>query len=500
MDLLIKNLGKDVGSWKRKKVPIAKEPEAESGSERSDNDQGAEPEVSAEAIKKAQRVVGELNWLVTRCRPDMMYTTSRMSSLSTKRPDEVVRMAEHAWKYLANTTQDGICFKTGGQLEITVYTDASFGQECQGCVVILWNDAPVLWKSSRQQLVTTSTAASELVEIMEGACMTEAVRVIIEELIGKAVVWQLTDSQSALAIVSGETASWRTRHLRKRAKYLRWKIGRGDVALRHVPGLTMVADLGTKPLSSARMEELKKLMGMYLVPMEPQKGEHGDRPAGGRREASVLPTGQHATNLQALLVMMALVKAAGSPLQEEWKSYSLEIYTAVIIALTTMVWWSLHLLWGKFERRASRERNEPRVNEVSVNDGPRSLGSGGGDVSEQSLADHEQELRPIFVSGKGMKYHLSRECPGLFHASKVHRIRLCSECRSEQFNENRRHLRQDFRGKVLFSLGVHNPFHEDPKHGEEMHGVGSTSRFKSYAPCIMCALSEQPEPVMGSRL
>ena len=67
----------------------------------------------------------------------MMYTTSRMSSLSTKRPNEVVRMAEHLWKYLANTLHDGICFKTGGQLEITVYTDVSFGQECRRYAIIL---------------------------------------------------------------------------------------------------------------------------------------------------------------------------------------------------------------------------------------------------------------------------------------------------------------------------------------------------------------------------
>ena len=74
--------------------------------------------------------------------------------------------------------------------------------------------------------------------------------------------WQYSDSASAIAIVGGDSASWRTRHLRKRARYMRWRVLSGDVILRHTPGNGMIADLGTKALAALKLEELKKAMGM----------------------------------------------------------------------------------------------------------------------------------------------------------------------------------------------------------------------------------------------
>ena len=62
-------------------------------------------------------------------------------------------------------------------MDLEIFSDASFGDECQGCVVVKWGGAPILWKSSRQAILTTSTAGAELLEVMEGATMGEAVKV-----------------------------------------------------------------------------------------------------------------------------------------------------------------------------------------------------------------------------------------------------------------------------------------------------------------------------------
>ena len=57
-----------------------------------------------------------------------------------------------------------------------------------------------------------------------------------------------------LTIIIGDTSSWRTRRLRKRARFLRWKALRGDVLMRHQPGAEMVANMGTKPLSAVKLK------------------------------------------------------------------------------------------------------------------------------------------------------------------------------------------------------------------------------------------------------
>ena len=56
----------------------------------------------------------------------------------------------------------------------------------------------------------------------------EAVSVILQELLDnvKRIAW--SDSQSAIAILTSESGSWRTRHLQMRAAYAKQAIFTGD--------------------------------------------------------------------------------------------------------------------------------------------------------------------------------------------------------------------------------------------------------------------------------
>ena len=113
-----------------------------------------EPE-RLEDVREAQRVVGELVWLVTRCRPDIMFVLSRMSIWTTRKPKLVLAMAPQVWKFLADTRKEGLVFagSRDGRMDLEIFSDASFGDECQGCVVVKWGGAPILWKSSRQAIL-----------------------------------------------------------------------------------------------------------------------------------------------------------------------------------------------------------------------------------------------------------------------------------------------------------------------------------------------------------
>ena len=110
-------------------------------------------------------------------------------------------MAYQVWYYLAATMEEGLIFKGNSRPlplcegaattttifkgnrdkeDLMVYTDASFGEEdAHGCVVLQWGEDPLVWRSSKQGMLTTSTAEAELVEVMERAITTEAVRVMV---------------------------------------------------------------------------------------------------------------------------------------------------------------------------------------------------------------------------------------------------------------------------------------------------------------------------------
>ena len=119
--------------------------------------------------------------------------------------------------------------------------------------------------------MTLSTAEAELTEIMEGMIAGESIFVILAELFPKISKLVKTDSMSAQAILANEGGNWRTRHLRLRCSFARQSILAGEWSTQHVAGEYMLADIGTKPLSSVRFEFLKKLMGMGSLPMKSEE-------------------------------------------------------------------------------------------------------------------------------------------------------------------------------------------------------------------------------------
>ena len=367
-DLLLRNLGPDQKKWGHRRTPMA----------RQDDDEGEDPgedagrEEKAQRIKDAQRIVGELIWLVTRRRPDIMYVTSVMAANTAKNPLKVMKLGQHVWQYLAGSLKEGLVFSGQENEDLMVYTDASFGEdEAHGCVIIKWGDDPILWRSSRQGLLTTSTAEAELVEVMEGAITAEAIRVLLEEVMGDRMrCWQFTDSASAIAIITGDNASWRTRHLRRRAKYLRWKATKGDVVVRHQPGAEMVADIGTKPLLTAKFKELKLKIGMKGCE---EKGEHEDHKKEVKVQSRGAPT-EHPSQVLRLAVVVALLQRtkAQEEKEEEIIGKELELmilaYTITVILLTLM----LQKAWTWFTQK--RKKVEDQFPEVEP---PTDKGSGG---------------------------------------------------------------------------------------------------------------------------
>ena len=113
------------------------------------SDPGPEENITAEEVQAAQRIVGELMWLVTRCRVDLAYTVAKMASQVARTPRWVVQVGEQALKYLNGAKEEGLLFSvdTGTDLNgrvgagLEVATDASFapgGGLSHGCVMVKW--------------------------------------------------------------------------------------------------------------------------------------------------------------------------------------------------------------------------------------------------------------------------------------------------------------------------------------------------------------------------
>ncbi|OLQ11215.1 hypothetical protein AK812_SmicGene5008 [Symbiodinium microadriaticum] len=99
-----------------------------------------------------------------------------MSSRITRAPDLVNQIGDGLLNYLAETQHYRLSFVQAEESEkkLDVFTDSSFATSSgrsHGCAAVFWGSSPISWRPARQQLVTLSTAESELLEAVEGAIL-----------------------------------------------------------------------------------------------------------------------------------------------------------------------------------------------------------------------------------------------------------------------------------------------------------------------------------------
>eukprot|EP00439_Symbiodinium_sp_Y106_P042701 s3928_g5.t1 len=97
-------------------------------------------------------------------------------------------------------------------------------------------------------------------EGVEGAIMTYATKCLMEELLGEVLPISLhIDNSAAISLMTTASGTWRTRHLRLRANWIKEKVQHQEVFVVHEPGATQRADIGTKPFNKDRLQQLKDL-------------------------------------------------------------------------------------------------------------------------------------------------------------------------------------------------------------------------------------------------
>ena len=225
---------------------------------------------SLEKIRQCQKEVGEILWLVTRSRPDLTFSTSRMDSHVTKGTASVLETAKQI-RGFQKDSGPGLMHEEDPEEDVCVkvFTDASFspeGGESHGCFLVFINRCLIFWRSGRQPTITLSTAESKLNELIEGMTGGGALAVILYELCGGVKRQAWTDTQSAASIMVNEGGNWRTRHLKMRAGFARQLVMQGEWMIGRIAGQDMTADVGTKSLASTRLEYWKELMGMRSRP------------------------------------------------------------------------------------------------------------------------------------------------------------------------------------------------------------------------------------------
>ena len=243
--------------------------------------EGEDEEMCGHALKEAQAVVGELQWISSRTRPDVAYGTGLLARMMHRRPRYTVQLAEHLLRYLRASATRCLRYRTGDGAEglqpMVVSTDASFAPEHEQFrsvtgVIIHHEHNALQWVSMRQPFVSQSTCEAELIAFAEGYQDGESTNAVLQLLEVPTSKRLVGDCRAALSQITQETGPWRTRHLRLRAAKVREAVKQGEWSIAHLPGAQLVADGGTKPLQGVAFRQFVQRLGMEDV-VEPTSGQ-----------------------------------------------------------------------------------------------------------------------------------------------------------------------------------------------------------------------------------
>ena len=242
-------------------------------------------------LRLAQKLAGELLWIATKTRPDLIYVTSRIGQFITRNVEFAIQLAHNALRYLRSTVHYEIIYggihsmdlgPDVGPLQdrvgaVEAYADASFApgnDRSQTGIVLVWNQVPITWLSMRQPCASLSTAESELQSSIDALALTEGFLPLIQELEPRPVkTFLYNDNQGAVTVMKIPQGSWRTRHLRLKAAWFFEQLETSRYAVYHLPGKYMLGDLCTKTLQSLRIKELLAMMRVNIV--DSVEGESG---------------------------------------------------------------------------------------------------------------------------------------------------------------------------------------------------------------------------------
>ena len=400
-----------------------------------------------EKVKEAQAIAGELQWLCGRCRPELTYGVNLMAQAISRSPDEALERGYQLIRFLRKHPTGGLYFskdvpafvgsrtaRTSPTLES--FTDASFapdGSRSQQAVQIYLDGALVAWTSTRQAFVTMSTAESELVGICEGVTALKSLESLVAELffgkiediaMVKKVVY--TDSQAALAACQTSAGSWRTRHLRIRGNMLCELLDCPGWTAYHLEGNLMLADLGTKGLSSDRFWFLMQMMGL-------------DRPV--QRESSPAMTADKVKRMIAMMMIVALFPGAdasrevvyvGNPPVAHHGEVNY-LFLGMIIVVSVAVWESVKWALAGLRECCCKKKTKPEPEQASSS-------SSSAPPSPRTALPRRRKVRPavrdrqnnivkaVYMTPNGTCAHSSRECQTLNISQEFVERRLCTVC------------------------------------------------------------------------
>jgi hypothetical protein len=197
-------------------------------------------------------------------RPDLAYTISALSKFSASAGTDHLTLAKRVLRYLKQTADIGITYKTDSPSEIGLlygFSDSDWAgdlgdRKSTGGFTFLMSSAAISWKSKKQTIVALSTTEAEYIAASEAAREAIWLQRLLDDLL---IITTLSprssptiifaDSTGCLSQMENARHQERTKHIDIKYHYVRDVYEQNIINFQHCSTHDLTADILTKPLS-----------------------------------------------------------------------------------------------------------------------------------------------------------------------------------------------------------------------------------------------------------
>lgn len=169
-------------------------------------------------------------------------------------------------RYLAGTMELVLELSCGDSDDLVAISDSSWAstadrKSTSGCVLMFGSFIISAW-SKTQSVIALSSAEAELIALAAAGTYGKFVQSLLQELGEVKTLTLATDSTAAIGVVR-RRGPGRIRHLDIRELWIQNELRQGSISIMHIPGISNVADIFTKPLPSLWFSEFRRLLGLH---------------------------------------------------------------------------------------------------------------------------------------------------------------------------------------------------------------------------------------------
>lgn len=233
---------------------------------------GADGVASQRVDVPYRHVIGSLLYAALATRPDLSYCTALLSRYSESPTLVHWTALKRVLQYLIGKTHYGIsCVKREG-IDVVACSDADYA----GCLdtrkstsghLIQLCGTPVIWRSTKQSIVATSTCATEYLAASQICHDIVWLRGMLKELVRVELspTPLLIDNLGAVKVIQNNQTTEKTKHLADKFSDIKDCHEQKVVRVQYVPTDKQLADVFTKSLPQDKLHNMLCHVGLVQI-------------------------------------------------------------------------------------------------------------------------------------------------------------------------------------------------------------------------------------------